>query len=531
MISYDFRHLDLFEKSLNAEDMKFVTTESEIIKYLNNVSELYASESARIRLVNLKKCMYFSSFSHQNPMYFISIKKALGLTDELIHIHELMYLVLSDEKHLYLKFLPSECSLDGYKACQFSWHVPHTFMPFLAAYILATADFKHSKNHLAQFYEVAEQYLAKALDQSSDYVDILPAKCLGEIFPRWTNEYLGRQYFTTLDALYKTYSKNTEQHQILRDSVKGLTYLLLECNCHPSPIPTYIYMLLEHFQKQLHTVTHQNAMHSLNLTSLYEHSEQLVLNDEKATIKNIANQLLKMVAELFSFIDDYLKKNHIEGAKYELSIHNFDCFYSKFCSFIFSIEQEQKEIESLIRSYFFNVNSHPNIKAAVSIGNLTISQQYEEKHIQIFSTLIINTFSEIIDSFNKFLTKVFYASEPNPEKHKKLTVEHIYVAELKKTVSKTIQNFNENLETSFKYLPAILYFHDLGFLHKVKYPLDNFEACDILRFIDELTRQYRYLSSDHLIKCLQRQGIHFPLTRQHVIKFLLNFEQIIETIS
>ena len=87
-----------------------------------------------------------------------------------------------------------------------------------------------------------------------------------------------------------------------------------------------------------------------------------------------------------------------------------------------------------------------------------------------------------------------------------------------------MDKLNENIKTNFSKLPAILYQKKIGKIQELKYSTDIFSKNEIIRIT--LILSGKYLSEDYVSRYLNQKGFTFPLSRNQLLFFLINYNKI-----
>ena len=123
--------MDFFKDLHDIPESEYVDSKNKIRDYMTE-ADLASEKTIEKRIAFFKKCMYYCSSCHANPAFQTLAKDALGLNDELINIHELMYKFFVKEQHC-LNFTVLTHLYDKYDSSSFSWHVSPITLPFLSA--------------------------------------------------------------------------------------------------------------------------------------------------------------------------------------------------------------------------------------------------------------------------------------------------------------------------------------------------------------------------------------------------------------
>ena len=352
--------LESYEDILLSETTH-ITTVKEILDSLMAIGEIYSKQTARTKLDSFKKCMYYCSFASNNPMYLFMAQNILHVSDERIYVHELMYKFLCN-KHQFMKFAIFEDVSSKYDPTSFLWDIPEIFMPILTSYILATASSKEESSTIT-FFSKMDEYFNSPLNTYNESTK--------GIYEKWTNNYLGREYFFHLENIYNTYAKTSQQQTIIKDSFFSLTKILIDAPVPPDTIPAQMCSLLIHNETNLKKHT--------DFDSLYPHDEPWEMEFESKLIDSIISTMLQIPNELFSFLETSLDSN----SRYKIAVNNFDLFKEKFDSYIKDINSQiEKSKEETVTSYF-GIRNDPDIILAIEEKHLIFNESNFNKRIEL----------------------------------------------------------------------------------------------------------------------------------------------------
>lgn len=495
--------LESYEDILLSETTH-ITTVKEILDSLMAIGEIYSEQTARTKLDSFKKCMYYCSFASNNPMYLFMAQNILHVSDERIYVHELMYKFLCN-KHQFMKFAIFEDVSSKYDPTSFLWDIPEIFMPILTSYILATASSKEESSTIT-FFSKMDEYFNSPLNTYNESTK--------GIYEKWTNNYLGREYFFHLENIYNTYAKTSQQQTIIKDSFFSLTKILIDAPVPPDTIPAQMCSLLIHNETNLKKHT--------DFDSLYPHDEPWEMEFESKLIDSIISTMLQIPNELFSFLETSLDSN----SRYKIAVNNFDLFKEKFDSYIKDINSQiEKSKEETVTSYF-GIRNDPDIILAIEEKHLIFNESNFNKRIEFLNTAISNYEDELMKKITSFISKVERASDT--KKSSSLHLSKDYFKDFKADINYRKTLFEKKLN-NFNKLPPFLFIHKDGYIKEnLSYPLYFFYENDILRLTCELTHNYYYLSKEHILNHFKNRGLVFPVLRSNLILFLLNFDQMIE---
>lgn len=494
--------LESYEDILLSETTH-ITTVKEILDSLMAIGEIYSKQTARTKLDSFKKCMYYCSFASNNPMYLFMAQNILHVSDERIYVHELMYKFLCN-KHQFMKFAIFEDVSSKYDPTSFLWDIPEIFMPILTSYILATASSKEESSTIT-FFSKMDEYFNSPLNTYNESTK--------GIYEKWTNNYLGREYFFHLENIYNTYAKTSQQQTIIKDSFFSLTKILIDAPVPPDTIPAQMCSLLIHNETNLKKHT--------DFDSLYPHDEPWEMEFESKLIDSIISTMLQIPNELFSFLETSLDSN----SRYKIAVNNFDLFKEKFDSYIKDINSQiEKSKEETVTSYF-GIRNDPDIILAIEEKHLIFNESNFNKRIEFLNTAISNYENELMKKITSFISKVERASDT--KKSSSLHLSTDYFKDFKADINYRKTLFEKKLN-NFNKLPPFLSMHKDGYIKEnLSYPM-HFLENDILRLTYELTNNYYDLSKEHILNHFKNKGLVFPVPRPNLISFLLNFDQMIE---
>lgn len=507
--------LKAFEEKLIISTER-ITTEEEIYDYMTSIGEIYSFTTLSNKLEYFKKCMYYCSPGLSNTMFLEMAQNELALPDERIYIHELMYQFLCNPKHKFLKFNIPENITSKYEPASFSWDISKLIMPVLTAYILAANVSKKSFS-VSSFFEKMDRYFYSSSNICDEYVR--------EIYLDLTNEYLGRQYFCTLNSLYEKYSETSNQQQALRNATYSLTRILIECPVKPSIVSTHICSLLEYYQTDLGNHVYSDANTSSKLMPLYAHDAPWTASIETELIKQLTTTFSKLTTPLLTFIENSLDSK----SRYGISIKNFDLFQHEFKKYEDDISSIIEESLKNIENTYDSIQNNTDIIKAVKEGRLIFNEAKLNTHKKCLIGAITKYHKCISTKFSTFKTKVKQASNSNTKHPVSLSCETDYFETLKTDIQ-YYQNIliENNFEGKFKKLSPIFSLHNLGYVENSRYPVDCFYENDILSITYELRKNYCFISYPScIIQRFKDNGIRFPLSRSDLIDFLLKFEQLV----
>ena len=531
-----FDPLVSFEEKLNAKEMEHVTKEADICSYLLQIgettNEFFSKETARTKLKYFKQCMYFCSAGLGNAMFLEIAEKGLLLSEDILNIHRLMY-IYCGEKHTYLKIDNKLDNINSrYENSSFNWEIPYIFMPYLASYVLAANDIKNDGS-IKSFFAKLNDFFSKSIEIKNKYSNASDIN-IANIYSKWTNEYLGQEYFSTLDTLYGRYSKTTDQKATIRNSVRGLTGILLDCTEHPSVIPSFVTMLLIHYkncllEKEPDNTSYDNNTTLNDLTLFYPHKESWKEEWEQGFIKYLCNELSETTEELLIFISDYLRNNN-KTPKYALSVKDFNDFNKQYSSHLNKLLDMMERLDEVMRNFFkFITEERPDIRQYIKDHKLIFDQKNVERHIKILYKTISKHYEQIQTEFHIFVKKVEKSSSPTPENYTTLIPNDDYFNDLKKSIQLAQKYLTENLKKDMEQLTPVLKYNNPGYIEALKYPIYHYEEEDILKIMRILNKEYFHLSDDNMKKLIKHKGWNFPTTRPLVIKFLLELPLIVQT--
>ena len=504
------------------EEPKYITTETQICTFIGDVGELYSTKSAHKRLTKFKECLFYCSSYLSEPMFSSISEEALSMSGEILNIHELMYNFMCNKNHSYLKFTVLNNISSRFEPSSFSWNIPEFVVPFLVSYILTSYE---NIKHPSEFFPKLEEYFNTALEKMGTKLTY-NKEGIANQYEEWTNDYLGRQYFCTLDSLYGTFSKTDEQEKVIRSSVNELTRILVECPQFPSKIPAYVTQLLKHYEMNLIKKVPTSNPTKEELLSYYKHDDPWEIRTEFPFILFVCEKLSCITQNLCKYIEDSFLHDQ-KPSDYNIAIKHFDKFQKKYCDYLQEIDHKLECLDKEFRDFFDATKNTPPIPQAVKEWRLSIELANEEKHINTFTTHISNCYAQIKKDFTGFLRLVKYASGENPQNHKTLRTGRDYYHELTQSIAVSKHNLSQKLEESYGKLPHILVFHNPGYIENSRYPTNLFHEDDILQIVYVLDENHCNLPKEHIISHFKNKGLHFPMVRPEVISFLLDFDRMI----
>lgn len=487
------------DKLLN--ETTHITTVKEILDSLMVIGEIYSEQTARTKLEQFKKCMYYCSFASGNPMFLVMAQDELQLSDELIYIHELMFKFLC-KKHNFLEFDFFINISSKYDTSSFSWRIPKIFMPILASYILATAFLK-KKHSTIIFFSKMDEYFNSSLNTSNGYTK--------EVYEEWTNQYLGREYFYHLDNIYETYAKTQQQQTVIRESFSSLTKLLVDAPVPPNTIPAQIYSLLAHCEMNL----------TKHIKTLYPHNEPWEMDFESKLIESLTRKMLQLPDELLRFLEASLDRN----STYKIAVSDFESFRKEANSCVEEINSKIEKSIEVISETYLTIKTDPDFVRAIEDKRFIFNEDNFNSHAEFLNTAVSKYSQELNQKITTFIKKVEQAS--NPEKSFSLYIDMDYFKEFKEDIKYEKRALKKKLNDNFNKLPSFLFIHKEGYIKEhLSYPIYSFGENDILRITYELTNNY-LLSEEHILNHFKNKGLRFPVPRLKVISFLLNFDAMI----
>ena len=477
--------------------------------------------------------MYFCSSGLENPMFLSMAQDGLSLSEDILNIHRLMYLYCG-EKHTYLKI---DNKLDNiyskYENCSFKWEVPNIFMPYLASYILAAYHIKNGGS-IKSFFDKLKYFFDKTIEIKNEDLNVSDLN-MADIYSEWTNEYLGQEYFSTLDTLYGRYSKTSKQEATVRNSLRGLTCILMDCPDHPSMIPSFATILLTHYKKWLfekepdNTTSYDKNTVLNDLTSFYAHEEPWKEDWEQAFLEQLRTELSNTTKKVIIFIDKYLKNNN-KTPKYPLSVNDFNDFDEKCSFYLNELSNMSGNAEKKFRNFYkYITEERQEIRQAIENRTLLFDHENAEKHIKTLNKTILKYYGQMQNEFRKFIKRVEQSSSQIPENYKTLNPNDDYFKDLKKSIQLLQNHFSENLKNEMKKLTPALKYNNPGYIETLKYPIYYYEEDDILKIMRILNKEYFHLSDDDMEKLIKHKGWTFPIIRPHVIEFLLELPLMVVT--
>ena len=458
-------------------------------------------------------------------MFLSMAQGALLIPDELINIHELMFRFLCNEKYNYLQFNIMENIFSKFDSSSFTWNIPDFVIPFLIAYILATdSSKKDTSSHL--FFKNLDDYFNIALEKLSDELSYNKQN-VSELYHEWTNDYLGRQYFCTLDSLFKKFTKTNEQKVILRSSISELTRILIARPIRPNKISIYVNKMLNHYNMLLSKELSTPNPTLKDLSLFYGHDEPRIIEEEFDFIKQLNKKLFKIVQNLHSYIRRYLNKERKKSSIYKTSVNNFNDFLKECLKYIQEIDNQLDNLDVEFQTFFDEIKNTPPYCQSINNRDISFNEIAKEEHIEAFSKHILKYYDQIKEAFSDFLDIVQKSSGENPERYNTLTIDRNYYSELTEKIRLSQKNLSAKIKKSLDDLPCILSSHNQGHIRNYRYPTCIFYEYDILRIADELTEDNYRLPKDHIMHYFKKKELTFPIWRSDVINFLLDFDQLI----
>ena len=232
----------------------------------------------------------------------------------------------------------------------------------------------------------------------------------------WLIEYLGKNYFCTIDDLYNTYSQKDSHKTMLENSVKGLTFLFLENTERPNPASRHIVSLLKDYVNSVERASLSKYQNSTGNSLLYDYTEPLQLEKElqymEALFTNLSNTLNKMLDWIDSFINDHHKKY----SKYSLYINNFNLFTKTYNDFVKQIQEQMDNINYDIYCYFQCLAEDSLIISLQESKQLYLDKFNEETHIDKYVRMFSSCYKCILKDLGYFFRQVEHSCSATPEK-------------------------------------------------------------------------------------------------------------------
>ncbi|MFR8537296.1 MAG: hypothetical protein ACLVD1_12465 [Lacrimispora saccharolytica] len=490
--------MDILEKETN-----YICSQRTLIEFLTKLPPCTANETARKKIIYFGKTMFYSTGYHINPVFAFNSQLEQIYEKDLIFIHELMQQFLNTKEYM---LLPKHSAFNSeWKNSEIKWHVPYRFLPILSAYILSITPEKKGKLLSAsKFIKRFNENLDEANEiygQLQEFEIVSHWKVLEE----WINNFLGFQYFSTLQTIYQTYSKTIEQRESLRCSIIELTRIFLECPDNSSIVTTYIHQLLLAFKKDLDDRFHSASCEIKKYDILFGTEKPYSIPEELSTVLRLFQNLFNDTEKFLSFISCYLRKHHIETSPYELAIDNLEPLNQRLEEFRSKINLELPSFSSELTEFFTNFHEQSKEPGNISLSKWNISAQ--QSHISYFSGLVEDHVKKLQKLFVKFYKNIEHASGPHPERYKTLTIETNYFSNLQNDIARLKKNLYKKVQTSFSCLPSIACVNSPGYLtthwNKPFYSLDNISQ--LLHIL--ATENDYHLPDDDIIQYLKKKKI------------------------
>lgn len=518
--------MDFFKDLHDIPESEYVDSKNKIRDYMTE-ADLASEKTIEKRIAFFKKCMYYCSSCHANPAFQTLAKDALGLNDELINIHELMYKFFVKEQHC-LNFTVLTHLYDKYDSSSFSWHVSPITLPFLSACISASGSCKANTSTSAFFRKLYEEF-KMTVKYSLSYSNASSAKeklaflshNLDNVFEQWADAVLGKSYFCMLESIYKDYSQNEEQKTAIQMSIYSLTRILVENPVSSNKISQYVSNMLDKYRLHLSQTINSN---SEDLTLLYPHIFSRKITEELDFSMNLYNTFSDLTLNILSFIDTY---PYEPRSIYIFSVIDFDSFQEKYNKYSEQLNDITINTKNELINFFKYVKENYNIPSYIELNDLCA-----QKHIKEISALFLNYYKKIRTSLNKFLSTVKKESHLKPENSKNIAEDLYDLEKLKNDIHFYLSNLKEKLDEKLSNLPGVLNCNNPGAVNKWKYPIDLFYECDIIRIINELSSEnITAPQADNIINHLKANNIQFPMCRASVIIFLQKYDEIVSNLD
>ena len=519
--------MDYFKIEPDIPTSEYVDSKNKIRDYMIEAG-LASKNTIDKRIAFFKKCMYYCSSCHANPAFYILAKDALGLSDELINIHELMYKFFVKEQHC-LNFTVLAQIDDKYDPApsSFSWHISPIIMPFFTACISASGLCNVTANmtisdffvKLNDEFKMTVKYSLSCSNTSSakEKLSFLSHN-LDDVFEQWTDTVLGKSYFCKLESIYKNYSWNERQKTDIQISIYSLTRILIENPVSSDKISQYVTTMLDKYR------FHLSQDIKFNTKELYPYKFPRKIPEEPAFIKGLYETFSQSVKKVLTFISTYKYEPH---SKYKISVSDFDSFQGEYNQYYEQLSEITNSVNNNLSNFFRDAKRRHDKPPSINFNDINA-----KKHIAEISSTICNYYKKIQKSFGNFLSVVKKASSPNPEKYDNLAIDHDYLEELERNIYLFLNQLRKTLKKNISSLPDILNCYNPGAVNMWKYPTDLFDEDDIIRIINELSPEYSpEPQADKIIALLKTKNVRFPMLRASVITFLQKYDEIITQIQ
>ena len=531
-MNFKFDSLDYLEAEMSNSE-KYIRHRSEICRFLSQIIDRYAKNTALQRLSDFELLIYHANAYYTNPVYKTEkFQNHLAFSDLMQKIHLLMYRFLHEKNPQIMKDREEKRSFFSdynleYSIPYFSWNIPSAFMPFLVAYISACTIKNRGILTPDIFFEKLRFYFDKAIEVSQkdtfQYISKDSASKIVSIFPEWCDVYLGRSYFTNLAILLKNFKNNKNNESLVKNGIQPITNVLISSPMIPNPIPYYTNLLLKEYMGYIQNHDSQE---------LFPQLLPWKIDNEMDFIYNLFNNyfLLNIESKCNSIIEIF-QKYRINNAKYELTIADYSTFKDEITDILDTILMLEFFVKSSLFIFFHKSNANTDIQKAVANNNLTISILNEQKHIQTFVSITDKCINNISKEIHVFLKRVKQASSSHPERYKKITLNQNYLSGFKEQIHKHIENCKRDVDTKFDSLPAPFFYHEAGLIQKNSYNA-YFSKHDIYRILYCLVPQNSvfFLNSpeEFIINSLIKDGFHVPMPPSELAYLLLHFEELFD---
>ncbi len=458
--------------------MSFITDEKDFISFIKDIGDIEAKSTAKKKFENFKKCLYAVSFGHFNPDFYMVPFRELGVSEELFFVHELMFKYLTEQGYLSLEKFHEKDSVgndvptqDGVlaesKFSKFNWNIPHKIFPFVCAYALASSPSSDTragitvnilKDKLKSYYEAAY----KLWNEQHKGTEELSDETLSD-YDNLASYTLGLSYFSTLEDILKKYGRDDNEKALLRNSLIGLTLLLMDCPNNSSAIQHAILRLLSDYKEH---ITSKVGNDPKNINSLYTYYSPMPLSSNMAIVTESMEELNKKIDDILNYIKSYLSAHHDDSAKYKIAItkdvlgeFESECYRR--------IDELRQLCDNAINNYKDKFCEEYK-QAEASPSGLAAGEAYLQDYLISFTTATKKYYSKnIIDDLDLFITNVYYASTHDHYVAKKADKDF---SDLEHSIQLDRKNYMNTICTNFKNTAPAMFAEVPAYIDQIGYP-------------------------------------------------------------
>lgn len=408
--------MKILEKTDTSSKHAPISTEANICTFLNDFGFMSSSTTARKVLKLFKERIYLCSFDLTNPMYLDIAKQKTQLDDEQLYIYELMYKYFCNDQFncfSFSKHFPDIgylCS-PRYKVPDFTWHVPFMSMPFLALCISITnskpVSIDKFYNKMDNAFQLLQEGRNCSFSSSWNYSEA-DFNLILNAYHSWSNIFLGRTYFSTLENIYKLYAKNEDQKNRIRNSLYSITQIMVEGVSYSCRISEYMTLLLIDFE---------NHLAEYEQTDLYPHEKSIPFQLDESFYEKLKADIQEPIIDLLKFIKTN-QMNHSIPGMYNISINNCDMFNDTCLKQLDYIQIQLDTANATIIQYLNSYKMDSSIMNDIQNHRISLEKELLDLHIKNITNIFSKQYTEIERHFKHFIKAVKRASDPqNFNKH------------------------------------------------------------------------------------------------------------------